>query len=146
MDEPRDDGRIEELEALRAPQRSDSERRRARERVLAGAEALLARRQRPASYWEVLAGWARPGLAAAAVALLLIAGAVQTWRTQQPADPQPAVLEDVLVQTAEGNGVAALLLASSEPDVDAIVAAGLLEDASDAGASSQDNFNIGQEP
>jgi hypothetical protein len=78
-----------------------------------------------ATSWEVLARWARPGLVAASVALLILAGA---WRLRH--DPGPAAqqvaLSDALAVSESGR-VPALLLASREPDADAVVVAALLE-------------------
>ncbi len=121
-DEP---DRIDELDALRAPPRSAEARRAARDRILAGAELLLARRRRSRSSLDVLATWGRPGLVAASVALAILAGALQPWRGR--AEPtQPIALEEVLRGAAEGDGVPALLVAINEPDADAVVAAALL--------------------
>ena len=49
MAELHDDRPIAEIEALRAPPRTETARRQARERILAGAEPLLALRQQPLS-------------------------------------------------------------------------------------------------
>ncbi len=72
-----------------------------------------------------MAAWARPGLVAASVALLLLAGAVQLRPfAAQPA--APAAPEEMLA-AAERGQLPTLLVAASEPDADAIVAAALLE-------------------
>lgn len=118
---------IEELEALRAPQRSAARRQAARERILASAELPLARRRQPTSSWEVLATWGRPGLVAASIALAIMAGSLQPWRAWQQEPSQPVVLEDVIWGSGQTEGVPALLVAYSEPDFDAVAAAAILE-------------------
>ncbi len=124
MSKPRDEGRIVELEHLRAPQRSESERRAARDRIRAAAEPLLARRRRPATSWDVLAAWARPGLVAASVAALLILGALQLRAPGQPS--LGATTEADVVAAAERGQLPTLLVARNEPDADALLAAALL--------------------
>ena len=122
MEEPRDDTPISQLESLRAPPRSDLDRREAMERILQAATPLLNRRSRPGSSWDVLASWARPGLVAASIALAMVAGAVQLRAPR--AQPAPVALDEVLV----GSGaVLAVLVANSEPDADAVVVAALFE-------------------
>ncbi len=116
---------IRDFDLLRAPQRSEERRRAAQDRILAAAEPLLARRWSPSNSWEVLAAWARPGLVAASVAFLLLAGAVQLrLATDQPAAPTPP---EEMLAAAERGQLPTLLVAASEPDADAIVAAALLE-------------------
>ncbi|UCC71728.1 MAG: hypothetical protein JSV86_15320 [Gemmatimonadota bacterium] len=122
-----DDRRIDELELLRTPQRSDAARRAARLRILASAELPLARRRRTSSSWEVLAAWGRPGLVAASIALAVLAGALQPWQAWQGDLSQPVVLEDVLSGAAESDGLPAMLVALTEPDAEAVAAAALLE-------------------
>ncbi|KPJ91056.1 MAG: hypothetical protein AMS18_09395 [Gemmatimonas sp. SG8_17] len=80
MAELHDDRPIAEIEALRAPARTDAARRQACERILGAAEPLLAMRRQPVSSWDVLAAWARPGLIAASVALIVAAGALLSGR------------------------------------------------------------------
>jgi len=104
MSDRYDEAPIPELEALKPPLRSDIERRRARQRVLACAEPLLARRRRAGSSWEVLAAWARPGA------------------------------------TGANGSVPALLVAMSEPDIDAVVAAALIETNGSSGALPQEQL------
>ena len=84
-------------------------------RILERARAVLdARRLYGASPWEVLAGWARPGLAAAAVLLVAVAAAMSL-----AAGPHPT-LEEAL-RPADGEARAgAVLLASSEPSREAV--------------------------
>ncbi len=119
----REERPLDELGVLKAPPRSEERRRAARGRILAAAAPLLQRRRRPASYWEVLAGWARPGLAAASIALLLLAAALQfTGNGEETAAPVP--LDEVLA-TSDAGRVPALLVAINEPDADAVVAAAL---------------------
>lgn len=126
MAEPHDEARIPELEELRAPQRTADQRLRLRERILAEAAPRLARRQRPAT-WDVLAGWARPGLAAAAVALALVLGALELGGDRGRTAAAPAGLDQVLAAGTENGRVPALLVAINEPDADAVVEAALLE-------------------
>ncbi len=118
---------LEGLEALKAPQRSDAQRRAARERILASAELPLARRRQPTSSWDLLAAWGRPGLVAASIALAILAGSLQPWRAWQEEVSQPVVLEEVVRGAGESEGVPAMLVAYSEPDFDAVAAAALLE-------------------
>ena len=113
------------LEALKAPRRSDEQRQRARASIMAAAEPLLEGRGRPATSFEVLAEWARPGLVAASVALLVFATALQFGPDRQ-SELQPLTLEDVLA-SGEAGDIPPLLLAINEPDADAVMAAALLE-------------------
>lgn len=116
---------LRELELLRAPARDDSQRHALRARIASRAEALLAARARARSHWEVLAAWARPGLVAAVLATILVAGALQTWSSgQRPI--APLALDDMLSGAGQTDRVPALLVASREPDADAVVAAALL--------------------
>jgi hypothetical protein len=108
------------LEALRAPARSAAQREAARARILAAADPLLESRRRPSSSWDVLAAWARPGLIAASLAFLVLAGALRL--AQRPA-PSPVALDDVLASGDNGAAVPALLVAMNEPDADAVAAA-----------------------
>lgn len=123
MSKPPDERPIHELEQLRASPRSQIERQRARRRILAAAAPLLARR-RPATSWDVLAGWARPGLVAASVALAISLGAVRLTPSRQ-SEPAPLPLDEVLV--GEGGAVMAVLVGTQEPDADALLAAELME-------------------
>lgn len=125
MGERKDERPIPELAGLRAPRLSGRDRQRLRERILLAAEPILARRGSPPTSWDVLAKWARPGLVAASVALLVLAGAWQMRDAPEPAAQQVA-LSDVLA-VSESGAVPALLLASNEPDADAVVVAALLE-------------------
>lgn len=117
---------IEGLEELRAPRLSAEELRRFREVVMARAEMALARRRRPSSSWDVLARWARPGLVAAAVALLFLAATLRLGGGEAPSGP--VALDEVLRYAGEDESVPAFLLTSSEPDIDAVVAAALARD------------------
>jgi hypothetical protein len=117
---------LAELESLRAPRRSDIERRRARDSILAAAEPLLARRRRPASSWEVLAGWARPGLVAASIALAVVVGSLRLGGADDPA-LDPVALDEVLAGSGTGE-VPTLLVALSEPDAEAVLTELLVRD------------------
>lgn len=136
MSERHDESPIPELEALKAPLRSDIERRRARQRILASAEPMLARRGRTGSSWEVLAAWARPGLVAASIALAILAAALKLGGGTASPGPEPVGLEDVLVTGTNGS-VPAVLVAVREPDVDAVVAAALVASNGGGGALPQ---------
>lgn len=118
---------IEGFETLNAPRRSEAQRRAARDRILASAELPLARRRQPITSWEVLAAWGRPGLVAASVALAILAGSLRPWRVWQAAPSQPVALEEVMRGAGELEGVPEFLVAYSEPDLDAVAAAALLE-------------------
>lgn len=124
MSERYDELPVSELEALKAPRRSDIARRRSQQRILARAEPLLAQRRRSGSSWEVLAAWARPGLVAASIGLAILAGTLKLSGDARSA-PEPVPLDDVLAAGANGS-VPALLVAMSEPDADAVVAIALL--------------------
>jgi hypothetical protein len=139
MSDRYDEAPIPELEALKPPLRSDIERRRARQRVLACAEPLLARRRRAGSSWEVLAAWARPGLVAASVVLAILAAALKLGGGPARPVPEPVLLDDVLATGANGS-VPALLVAMSEPDIDAVVAAALIETNGSSGALPQEQL------
>jgi hypothetical protein len=125
MPEPRDDRPLDELELLRPPARSDLDRARARRAILTAAAPIFARRGRQATSWEVLAGWARPGLVAAGIALAVAIGAVQLGGSREPS-PEPVLLEDVLVGEGGGAAVLAVLVGNREPDADAVMAAALV--------------------
>lgn len=121
MSEPK----IRELEELRAPQRSGAQRRGTRDRILTRAEPLLAQ-MRGAPVWKVLAGWARPGLAAASIVLALLIGAL--WRGETRAPETVAGLyrmDDMLLAAHEQGPVPAILVEIDEPDAEATVAAAL---------------------
>lgn len=119
---------VEGLEELKAPRLSAEQLLRFKETVVARAEMALARRRRPASSWDVLARWARPGLVAAAVALVFLAVALRVGGVGDEAANGPVALDEVLRYTAEDESVPAVLLTSSEPDADAVVAAALARD------------------
>jgi len=124
MPEPREDRHLDELELLRAPARSDLERARARRAILALAAPILERRRHQATSWEVLAGWARPGLVAASIVLAVAIGTFQLGGPRQPS-PEPVLLEDVLVGEGGGAAVLAVLVGNQAPDADAVMAAAL---------------------
>lgn len=123
MGQPRDEQPLPQLEGLKAPYRTEAGRRAARQRIVSAAEPILARRRGTATSWEVLAGWARPGLVAATIALLVLAGGLELASQRRPSS-EPVALEEVLVPTTNGEG-SALLLAAAEPDADALLAAAL---------------------
>ena len=125
MPEPTDDRPIEGLDHLRASPRSQLDRQRARRRILTAASPLLAKR-RPASSWDILAGWARPGLVAASIALAIAVGAVQLT-SSRASRPAPVALDDVLMGEGGGAAVLAVLVGTQEPDVEAVLAAELGE-------------------
>lgn len=133
MTERQDEGRIPELEALRAPRRTDAERQRARQRILSAANPLLERRLRSGSSWTVLAAWSRPGLIAASFGLALILAALGTGRYGGANAAQPAALEDALRAPNGSGAVPALLLAVNEPDSDAVLEVALLDSDSNGG-------------
>ncbi len=89
------------------------------ERILARARPLLearrrAARERAESAWLILARWARPGLAAAAVGLLLL---LAWWRAgERPGRP---TLEEALGPPS-GEPATAVLLAVSEPNTETV--------------------------
>lgn len=90
-------------------------------RILQRARAWLATRPRT-SAWEVLAAWARPGLAVAASGILLILASVTLRQTESG-----VTLEDAL-RPANAAPSASALLASSEPNA-ATVARFIFEEA-----------------
>jgi len=133
---------IFEIEAMRAPARTDAARRKLTERILAAAEPLLTQRREPVSSWDVLAGWARPGLVAASIALFIAAGALLTGRISEPAPAEPVTLDEVLA-LAEGGEFSALLVSLNEPDAEAFAEAALMEGAPSADAL--ESVNRGEE-
>jgi len=141
MAELHDDRPIAEIEALRAPARTDAARRQACERILGAAEPLLAMRRQPVSSWDVLAAWARPGLIAASVALIVAAGALLSGRVGEER-LEPVALGEVLA-SSEGGEIPALLVAINEPDAEAVAAAALMAGDGNNG-SLQDNANSGR--
>jgi hypothetical protein len=123
---------IIEIEALRAPARSDAARQQLTERILAAAEPLLSLRREPVGWWDVLAGWAKPGLVAASLAFIIAAGALLTSRVGQRV-AEPVTLDEVLALSESGE-MPALLVSLNEPDAEAFAAAALMEGAPDADA------------
>jgi len=76
-----------------------------------------------AEWWEILSGWARPGLAVAAVAL--VAGLV-FWMSGVRAQPDTPSPIDPLLSLAEAGVPTALLLSTAQPpDLDYVLASGL---------------------
>lgn len=124
MAQPSEEPKLTELEELRAPLRDAAQRQRTRIRILAAAEPLLAKRRRPDSSWDILARWARPGLVAASIAALLLLAAYHLAGSR--ASAERVALDDVLASSGNGS-VPAVLLAVNEPDVDAVLAAALVE-------------------
>lgn len=88
-------------------------------RVMARYDRALAEATVPA--WEVLARWARPGIAAALVAAVL--GGFVVGRSLQSGDS--ATMEGAFVPTS-GPGLAALVSATAPPDA-SIVLTSLVE-------------------
>ncbi len=117
---------IIDIEALRAPTRTEAAQKHLTERITASAEPLLARRREPLSSWDVLAGWARPGLVAASAALLVAAGALVTGRLGEPPASEAVTLDEVLAYSESGDAPA-LLVSFNEPDAEAFAAAALME-------------------
>ena len=72
-------------------------------------------------------GWARPGLVAASIALLVAAGALITGRLGQPV-ADPVTLDEVLA-IGESGEAPALLVSMNAPDAEASAAAALMEGA-----------------
>ena len=142
MAERHDDPPIKEIEALRAPARTGAVRRQLTDRILAAAEPLLAQRRQPISFWDVLVGWARPGLVAASIALIIAAGALLAARVSQP-PIEPVGLDEVLALSESGE-VPALLVSMNEPDAEAFAAAALMEGAPNGNAPIE-NVNRGEE-
>jgi anti-sigma-K factor RskA len=97
----------------------------------------LARRRRPASSWDVLARWARPGLVAAAVVLVFLAAALRLVVSGGEAPTGPIALDEVLRYTGEDESVPTVLLTNREPDLDAVVAAALARDSGGAGRTDR---------
>lgn len=91
-------------------------------RVLVGYDVALTEATIP--MWEVLAGWARPGIAAAALAAAL-GGIVLGRALRTPAPDAPATLEAAMAPTS-GPGLAALVTAAGPPDA-SVVFASLVE-------------------
>lgn len=125
MSEQANDQPLRDLELLRAPQRDDLQRGALRARIMSRAELLLEARARSRSPWEVLAAWSRPGLVAAVVATILVAGALRSWHGEEPG-AAPLAVDDMLSGAGQTDRIPAVLLASREPDADAVVAAVLL--------------------
>jgi len=76
-----------------------------------------------AEWWEILSGWARPGLAVAGVAL--VAGLV-FWMSGVRAQPDTPSPVDPLLPLAEAGVPTALLLSTAQPpDLDYVLASGL---------------------
>ncbi|HEV8303776.1 MAG TPA: hypothetical protein VGQ25_02335 [Gemmatimonadales bacterium] len=85
-------------------------------RVMARYDATLAEASVPT--WEVLARWARPGIAAAVVAAVF--GGFQLGRTLHAPDA-PATLDAAMAPTS-GPGLAALVTAPEPPDASVLFA------------------------
>lgn len=127
MKEPNEEPGIPQLDQLRAPPRDEADRQRTRRHILDAAEPLLLRRALGPTSFDVLARWARPGLAAAAIATALLAAALWRNRAPEPA-PEPtavAQIDAVLLAAPESGPVPAILVALNEPNADAAIAAAL---------------------
>jgi hypothetical protein len=99
-----------------------------RELLSAGSDAVLAARITAAAasvygrggvLWsEVLGGWARPGVAAAAVLAL----AATLWTATASSQPEPEVtLEDALRPVAESVAPPVLVAATTEPELERLM-------------------------
>ena len=89
-------------------------------RVLAAAEPLLRRDAVPTDWWEILGGWARPGLTAA---LLLAAWAAFRLKAETPRADQPISALEEGFQSEGGAAAAPVLLASNRPpDLNVVLA------------------------
>ncbi len=128
-----DNKQIKELGELRAPSRTAHERQAFHAQILAQVGPPLARRRRPRT-WDVLARWARPGLAAAAVAFALLLAALQ-FGPDRHRSTAPLGLEERLAAGSESTRVPAWLVGLNEPDADAVIAAALLQTNLNAGES-----------
>lgn len=84
-------------------------------RILDRVRSLLHRRRYGPSPWQVLARWARPGVAAAAAVAALVAAA---WLGSHGPRPRPTL--DEALRPANGERFAALVFAQSEPRLDAV--------------------------
>jgi hypothetical protein len=91
-------------------------------RVMARYDAALAEATVPA--WEVLARWARPGIAAALVAAVL--GGFVLGRSLQNPEAGDSGAMDAAIVPASGPGLAALVTATTPPDA-SIVFTSLVE-------------------
>jgi hypothetical protein len=91
-------------------------------RVMARYDSALDRASVPAPTLEVLASWFRPGMVAAAAALVL--GFVFGRAMLQPAPVAESI--DAAMAAAEGPGLAALVTAQDPPDA-SVVFASLVE-------------------
>ncbi len=81
---------------------------------------VLVRITEPLTWWEVLGGWARPGLAAA----LLLAAAAGFWLGRTvPTGESTIVLEEMLYASGGNGTMTALLSSARPPNVDVLFAA-----------------------
>ncbi len=81
---------------------------------------VLVRITEPLTWWEVLGGWARPGLAAA----LVLAAAAGFWLGRTVPTGEPTVALEEILYASAGNGTMTALLSSARPpDVDVLFAA-----------------------
>lgn len=109
--------------ALRPPAHAGDERDFVA-RVMARYDAALAAATVPTL--EVLARWARPGIAAAVLAAV-VGGFVLGRSIGMPAEPSdPASMEAAAIVPASGPGLAALMTATAPPDA-SIVLTSLVE-------------------
>jgi hypothetical protein len=91
-------------------------------RVMARYDDALAAATVPA--WEILAGWARPGIAAALVAAVL--GGFVLGRSLAPVPGEDPETVEAAMAPASGPGLAALVTAAAPPDA-SIVLTSLVE-------------------
>ena len=81
---------------------------------------VLVRVTEPLTWWEVLGGWARPGLAAA----LLLVAAAGFWLGRTVRAGEPTVALEEMLNASAGNGTMTALLSSARPpNVDVLFAA-----------------------
>lgn len=117
---------LAELDSLKAPRWGAERENRVIAGILAAAEPLLRGRRPSPSSVEVLAGWARPWLIAAAVTLAVASAASIYFSATRAAPGAPVALDDVLTGGASGT-LPSVLVASTAPDANAVIEVALLE-------------------
>ncbi len=89
------------------------------ERVVARLTEVEGLRPGPGDWWEILNGWARPGVAAAALGLV---AALSLWMGGRQTGPQTdLVLDNPLQPANEAFVTSALLTTTQPPAVDAVL-------------------------
>lgn len=117
---------LAELDSLKAPRWGGERASRVVAGILAAAEPLLRGRRPRTSSIEVLAGWARPGLIAAAVTLAVASAASIYFSATRAAPAAPVALDDVLTGGPSGT-LPTVLVASTAPDANAVIEVAFLE-------------------